>query len=501
MLLGSTTRICIITLFAILLMPGLALSQSKPSIEYQIAVQRATQVAIWAMPAVSVWDIAFSTKRDLGGDIGDIVYFTKPMTSRHGFLTANDVTPYAVASLTCKDGPLVVEVPPASNKVSFFGTFVDAWQTPIADIGPPGDDKGKGGKYLFLPPGYSGEVPQGYLVYRPNTYSVNFAFRPVAKNGGTSQDVVAYVKNLKTYKLSQAKNPPSTRFINAYPKVWNTLPVYDITYFQDLATVINNEPILERDKAMMALLAGIGIEKGKPFKPDAQMTRALEEGLKLAYASMQSYFTTPGKAMRPYWPGRKWQVWTFAKGQPEAGFPYVNKDRVLIDERAGGSYFWITYLPKQLGGGSFYLTGLRDKDGALMDGASTYRLRVPKDTPAKDFWSVIVYSMKTKGFVKGVDRVGLSSRNMDTMKSNPDGSVDIYFAPKPPKGMESNWIPTGEDFFLLFRLYGPDKPLFDKSWKLGDVVKVNRPAASRGVPAGTICGARQAARVRPATKK
>jgi hypothetical protein len=201
------------------------------------------------------------------------------------------------------------------------------------------------------------------------------------------------------------------------------------------------------------------------------MTRALEEGLRFAYASMQSYFTTPGKAMVPYWEGRQWQVWKFAEGQPEAGFPYVTKDRVLIDERAGGTYFWITYLPKQLGGGTFYLTGLRDKDGELFDGTSTYRLRVPKDTPAKDFWSAIVYSisMKTKSFVEGVDRVGLSTLNKETMKFNDHGSVDIYFAPKAPKGLESNWIPTGEDFFLLFRLYGPDKPLFDKSWTLGDV--------------------------------
>ncbi len=444
------------------------------STEHEMAVQRACEAAIWGMPAVSIWDIALSTRRDLGGDIGDIVYFTKPMTVRHGFLTANNVTPYAIASLTCKDGPLVVEVPAAIDKASYFGTFVDAWQTPIADVGPPGDDKGKGGKYLFLPPGYEGEVPDGYLVYRPKTYSVNFAFRPVSKNGGTLEEAVAYAQTLKTYKLSEAENPPKTRFIDAFPKAWNTLPVYDITYFHDLNAVVQNEPVLERDKAMMGLLAGIGIEKGKSFKPDAEMTRALEEGLKRAYASMQHYFTTPGKAMTAYWEGRQWQVFNLPKGQPEAGFPFVTDDRILIDERAGGAYFWVTYLPKVLGGGSFYLTGLRDKDGQLFDGTSTYVLNVPEDTPAKDFWSVIVYSMKTKGFVEGANRVGLSSKNKETMKFNDDGSVDVYFAPEPPKGMQSNWIRTGEDFFLIFRLYGPDKPLFDKSWTLDDVEKVKQ---------------------------
>ena len=368
------------------------------SIEYEMVVQRACEAAIWGMPAVSVYDIELSTQRDLGANFGDIVYFTKPMTSRHGFLTANDVTPYTIASLSCKGDPLVIEIPPEAEKASFFGTIVDAWQTPIADVGPPGDDQGKGGKYLFLPPGYDGDVPDGYLVYRSNTYGVHFALRPVAKNGGTSEDQSNYAQTLKVYRLSEAANPPSTIFVDAFPKKWNTLPVYDHTFFTDLNTVIQREPILERDKAMMALLAGIGMEKGKEFKPDVETKEALEEGLKRAYDSMQHYFISD--AMMSYWNDRKWQVWKFAEGQPEAGFPYVTEDRVLVDERAGGSYFWITYLPKSLGGGSFYLTGLRDSDGELMNGTDTYKLNVPADTPAKDFWSVIVYSMKTKGFVE-----------------------------------------------------------------------------------------------------
>lgn len=222
----------------------------------------------------------------------------------------------------------------------------------------------------------------------------------------------------------------------------------------------------------MAMLASLGIEQGKPFAPDEEMTAALEEGLHCAYDAMQHHFVTPGLAMQRYFADSDWQVWKFAEGQPEAGFPYETEDRLLIDERAGGSYFWITYLPKSLGGGTFYLTGLRDGDGNLLNGRDTYRLRVPADTPAKDFWSVIVYSMRTKGFVEGVDRVGLSSLQLGQMRKNADGSVDVYFAPEAPDGLATNWIPTGEDFFLLFRLYGPDQPLFDGTWSLGDVDKV-----------------------------
>ena len=144
---------------------------------------------------------------------------------------------------------------------------------------------------------------------------------------------------------------------------------------------------------------------------------------------------------------------------------------MLVDDRAA-KYFYVTYLPRYLCGGTFYLTGLFDSNGDMYDGTSTYKLNVPKDTPVKDFWSVIVYSMETKNFVRNVPRVGLSSRNADTMQVNEDGSYDIYFASKAPKGKESNWIPTGEDFFLLFRLYGPESKDFYKTWVLGDLEKV-----------------------------
>ena len=116
--------------------------------------------------------------------------------------------------------------------------------------------------------------------------------------------------------------------------------------------------------------------------------------------------------------------------------------------------------------------GLRDKSGALFDGSSLYRLRVPKDVPAGQFWSAIVYSMKTKGFIANASKVGIGSYDKAELKQNADGTIDLYFGPKPPEGMESNWLPTGEDFFLIFRLYGPEQALFDKTWMLPDVEKV-----------------------------
>jgi hypothetical protein len=442
------------------------------SIEYQMKVQRAAEAAIWAIPAVALQDVLVATRRDLGGDEGDIVYLSHPMDSRHGFLTANNVTPYTVASLTIKDGPIVVEVPAATDKVGYFGTILDAWQLPVADVGPAGDDQGKGGKYLLVPADYKGEIPAGYLVYRLNTTSVTLAFRPVGKEGVSDEEVAAYSQTVKSYKLSEAANPPKNRYVDAFPKEWNTLPTYDFTFFTDINNVIQKEPVQERDKAMMGMLASLGIEKGKPFNPDAETKQAMLEGLQRAWAEMQTYLVTPGKTTRLYWDKRQWgTLINLPEEQAKLGFPFVTKNSLLIDERAG-YYFYATALRKKLGGGSFYLTGWRDQSGKVFDATSTYRLNVPKNTPAKDFWSVIVYSMKTKGFVEGAPRVGISSKDLGKMKVKADGSVDVYFAPKAPAGLESNWIPTGEDFFLIFRLYGPDKPLFDKSWTLGDLEKV-----------------------------
>jgi hypothetical protein len=445
----------------------------EDSIDYQIMVQRATQTAVWAMPAVALVDFKKATIRDLGGTINDVVYLTKPFDSKHGFITANDVTAYAWGSISTKEGPVILEVPAASEKVSYFGSIVNAWQQPLEDIGPdPGADKGKGGKYLLLPPGFDGDIPEGYIVVQSDTTELGFAFRPRLYKGATDADAAAYAHTIRIYHLSEAANPPATKYLDATPTPYNSLPVYDDTFFQDMNDVVQSNPVRPQDKAMVALLESLGIKKGQPFEPNEEQKRAMNEGLKLAFDYMYSLFTTPGKAMVPLWDGKsQWQMWKFSEGQPEAGFPYETEETVLIDERAG-IYFFVTYLPKYLGGGTFYLTGIRDGSGELFNGKDTYKLNVPKDVPAKDFWSVIVYSMKTKGFVSKAERVGLSSRNTDTMQANEDGSYDVYFSPKAPAGKEANWIPTGEDFFLLFRLYGPETKDFYKTWSIGDVEKV-----------------------------
>jgi len=457
----------------LLFFPATVLVNAESVIDQEV-FQRGTQAVIWGVPAVSMMGLRRGSERDLGATFNDIIYMSHPMVSRHGFLTANNQVPYVLTMLNSTYGPVVLEVPPASEKTIFFGSVIDAWQVPLTDVGPQGADEGEGAKFLFLPPGYDKPVPEGYLVFRPKTYHLYVALRPVSVNGGTLDEAVAYSKQLKAYPLANASNPGGGRYIDAFPKTWDTLPKYDLSYFEDLSTVVNEEPVQEKDLAMMGMLPSLGIKKGKPFKPDADTAKTLEQAVKVGYKMMQNYFTTPGKALVPFWNDNQWQGPNFSREQAEEGFPFVTGDELLLDARAGGCYFWATFLPKHLGKGSFYLMGLRDKTGAPLDGSSLYRLRVPKEVPAREFWSAIVYSMETKGFIANASRVGISSYEKAELKSNPDGTVDLYFGPKAPQGLESNWIPTGENYFLIFRLYGPEKALFEKTWVLPDVEMVKQ---------------------------
>ena len=190
-----------------------------------------------------------------------------------------------------------------------FGSAIDSWEVPLVDVGPTGTDAGKGGKYLFVPPADTGSRPEGYIVVPSPTVFVHAAFRPIILGQGTLADGVAYSQTLKVYPLAEAANPP-TKYIDAYPQFWKTLPVYDLTFFRDLATVINDEPAAERDAVVLSLLASIGIEKGKPFNPTGEQARVFEHAIQEAYATMQDYFTTPGKALVPHWPDRQWMAST-----------------------------------------------------------------------------------------------------------------------------------------------------------------------------------------------
>ena len=209
------------------------------SLDDRTTHRRAIELAIWGMPAVSMAAIRASLKRDLDADFGDVIYFSKVMEPRHEFLTANNQTPYVCTFFDLRQGPIVLEVPPASDKTVFFGSAIDSWEVPLADIGGTGDDAGKGCRYLFLPPGYDAKVPDGHFVVPSETVFIHIGLRPITIGKGTLADAVAYSQRLKVYPLADAAKP--TRYVDGYPKAWKTLPTFDVSYFQLLADAIAAE--------------------------------------------------------------------------------------------------------------------------------------------------------------------------------------------------------------------------------------------------------------------
>lgn len=437
--------------------------------EHQIVYQRGIEAMIWAVPAVSMINFrkAFF---DLGGGYNTVYYLSEIPTAQQEVLTANNQTPYAVVILNTLDGPMVLDVPPATNRTAIFGSAVDIWQVPVADIGPAGVDQGKGGRYLFLPPGYEGDVPEGFFVVRMETYNIFAALRNIPLGGATFAEASAYSKSINAYPLSQSENPRAGEYIDQAKKHLPTLPVFDLSLFQDIAKLIEEEPLLERDKVIGGMLASIGIEKGKPFAPQGKVKEALEQAVMDGRAYLEYMFETPGYSTETYWPDRQWQ----SIREPSAeGFVFDEGDYLLMDNRAA-IFHWGTFVPRRLGKASAYLLLLRDANSELLSGKGQYKLSVPSNVPTRDFWSVIAYSKETKAFIyndHGI--VGLSSYDESRLKVNDDGSIDVYFGASAPAGLESNWIPTaGEDFFLIFRFYGPEKTYFDKSFKLPDMVRI-----------------------------
>jgi hypothetical protein len=302
------------------------------------------------------------------------------------------------------------------------------------------------------------------------TYNVFIALRLIPLGDASFGEAAEYAKNLNAYPLAQATNPPTGEYIDMAGKHLPTLPVYDLSYYADIVTLLDEEPLLERDMVMGGMLATIGIEKGRPFAPEGMVREALEKAVVDGKARLDHLFATPGAILEAYWPDRQW---VGLREPSREGFVFDEGDYLLLDVRA--TVFHVaTFIPRRLGRASAYLFALNDADGVPLSGGGTYQFTVPQDVPARDFWSVIAYSMDTKAFIyNDAERVGLSSYNADVLQYNDDGTVDLYFGETALDGLESNWIPTaGEDFFLIFRFYGPEEPLFEKSFKLPDIERM-----------------------------
>ena len=431
--------------------------------------RRAVEAVIWGMPAVN-YDLMYQEMLKLGGKPNQLVYWSRLLDWRNQTLTPNPDVIYFMAFYNTKDGPVVIEIPPAGDGV-INGSIMDPWQAALEDVGPAGADKGTGGKYLILPPGYKEKVPEGYIALPSANYQGYALLRSILKSGSDAdiKAAVAYGRQMKLYRYSQAGNPPATVFVDAVGAVYDSTIPYDLRFFQSLDRFVQSEPWLTRDKAMIDQLKSIGIEKGKPFSPDEATQRVLNAAVGEAHAWLDLKYET---MFSPYYEGRQWVFPISPEVIGGLQSQFANPDSYPVDGR-GVTYTMAFFSTKHSGIGQHYLMTIRDRDRQHFAGANTYRLTVPAHAPVTQYWSATVYDRATHALIRDMPRAGRSSQSPG-LKTNEDGSIDIWFGPRAPEGKESNWVPTnaGGTFEVLFRFYGPQKPVFDKTWQLPDIEKI-----------------------------
>jgi hypothetical protein len=434
--------------------------------------RRAVEAVIWGMPAVN-YDLMYQAAIREAGDFNQVIYWSRLPDWKIQTLTPNPDAIYLTPFTNTADvGPVVLEIPPA-DEGSITGTVMDVWQCALEDVGPAGVDKGQGGKYLILTPGYEDTVPAGYIPLPSDTYQGYALLRSIPRSGSESDvaDAVAYGKRVELYPLSQATNPPATTFVDVVDVVYDATITYDLRFFESLNRIVQAEPWLERDKAVIDPLKSIGIEKGKPFDPDPRTQDMLNDAAGEAHAWLVARYEA--SLSSPYYEGGHWaRPGSRELFEGQATF-FAKPDVYPVDVR-GVTFSYAYFTPKHLGTGSSYLLAIADKDGGLLDGGTTYRLTVPSNVPVSQYWSATVYDRATHAPIRNA---GWPSRSSQTpgLQENADGSVDVYFGPNAPAGKEANWVPTSTDggFEVLFRFYGPEKPLFEKTWRLPDIEKID----------------------------
>lgn len=393
------------------------------------------------------------------------VLFEELMDSKALWLTPNTTSVYMASWLQLGDEPIVIETPP-----NVLGFINDSWFHYVTDFGNAGPDKGKGGKFLILPPGYEGEIPEGYHVAQTATFGNWVIWRGFQVDGSPKPAVAATKKLFRIYPLSEKDAPPKMNFVNVSGQFDNTIHRMDYGYWHELNATIQAEPIDGLGPEIRGLLAAIGIEKGKPFNPDERMQKILTDAAKIGSVTARALTARPSDQRHYLYPGER--VWTnpFIDGR----YDFLLNGERLLDSRIYMHFYATGITPamaiKNVGKGSQYAIAYLDKDGNALDGSKTYKIHLPPNVPAKDFWSFTIYDNQTRSMLQTDERFPGLDNNKAGLKQNRDGSFDVYFSPKAPSGQESNWIQTvpGKGWNTILRLYGPLESFYDKSWKPGD---------------------------------
>jgi hypothetical protein len=442
----------------------------------------------------------------IGAEENTVVLFSDLMDAKSLFLTANADTVYYLAVVDLTKGPMVIEQPPKG-----LGTINDMWFSWIIDIGFPGPDRGHGGKYLIVPPGYDGPLPDsGFHVARSRTTRVLYAARAFLTDNDPKPTVELIKKTIKIYPYTPggygtsiatalagnvriAANPPipATKFVEASGKSFNTIPPNDFSFFEMINANVQQEPADSYDTELAGQLAAIGIVKGKPFKPDARMRKILADAAAVGNAFGRALNWRFSQAHDwAYYPGSHWGNMLWEGGYNfETPPPMFTREGVFkplpptgartLDSRTAFYYAYTLDSPGMImripGVGSQYLMGFLDADGNPFDGARTYKVTLPPNIPAGKFWSLTLYDSQSRSMLdtpQRYPRAGSQSYPSPAAEANADGSTTVYFGHMQPKGVKrGNWIQTvpGKGWFTILRLYSPLETFFTKQWRPSEI--------------------------------
>ena len=452
---------------------GMPSDETVRKVYDQLDFSRAVETFLTGCPAASIHAFIQGMKQAGMGTYSMGIH-EQLLDARTLWLTPNTTTVYCIAEINVEHGPTVMEVPPG-----VLGPVDDAYFRWVTDVGFTGPDRGQGGKYLFLPPGHEGEVPDGHHVVPTRTYRNWLLMRAFVIDGDLAKTAAHVKKHWRLYPLAEAARPREPHFVDLSGVRYNTIHANDDSFYEELNAVVQYEPADAFNPELVGLWASIGIKKGKPFAPDERMKRILVEAAAVGNATARALSYRP-RGREPYfYEDRQWYT-AFVGGRHD----FMSDGELMLDYRTMMHYMATGITPAMaqsaVGQGSAYAFTPHDAQGRYLDGGKTYRVTLPAPVPAKEFWSFVVYSGQHRGLLETDQKsAGVDSLSPD-LKANPDGSYTVWFAPTAPAGQEGNWVQTlpGKSWSVLVRLYGPLEPWFDKSWRPGDFELVDEGATA-----------------------
>ena len=487
-----------------------AADRDKARSDFNLLREQLREAFLNGLRGVSIYAARKGIREAGAKDNEGVLIFSGLMDANSLFLTANADTVYFLANVDLSKGPMVVETPPDT-----LGLFDDLWFRWVIDFGTPGPDRGLGGKYLLIPPGYAGPMPDGgYFIGQPTTTSVALLGRAFLVNNDPKPAVETIKKTLKIYPyvpgsygtsmgtfltgkgpLAPLSKPGELTFIEGTGLAMNTIPPNDFSYYEMLDALVQEQPAEALAPEIGGQFAAIGIVKGKTFNPDARMRKILTDAIAVANAAAQDRELSPARIrrVRLLQPNlemaqsavrRRLRLHQAAAEITKEGVkPYPYTGARTLDARTAFFYVATGVTPAMVmrlpDVGSQYLFAIFDSSGKPFDGAKTYKVTLPPKIPAAKFWSFTLYDNQTRSMLQTKQRfprAGSQSFPSPAATPNPDGSTTVYFGPSKPDGVaDGNWIETvpGKGWFTILRLYSPLESFFTKEWRPSEIELVD----------------------------